>query len=153
MGPSSGMADPASPEATFLTATRNLLVALLGSNVFALFMAGLFECLSLRGVINLGLARVVLAFVWIIGVIGIVISERIWGRGSRDRLLWGLRAAVILALMLYGIHVGVSRVIRVTNVPTQSGPTAPTVIKQHATDSTCTNVVAGRNANINCQER
>jgi hypothetical protein len=70
-----GMPDP-KPD----SGLRNLIVALLGSNISALFIAGIYEYLSLRGVISVAAAWVVLIFVWLIGLAGIVLSEIVWGK-------------------------------------------------------------------------
>jgi len=100
-------------------ARRNAHVALfgiIGSNIFALCIAGIYEALSLRGVTSIPASRVVLAFVWLVGVAGIVTSERVWGRGLRHRILWGSLSAVVLLGLLFGLDQWVYQDQSVSNV-------------------------------------
>jgi hypothetical protein len=106
--------------------TRALLIALTGSNVFALMVGGVYEYLSLRGLISMKFAWAVLVFVWLLGVVGIVISEFVWGRGIKRRLWWGAGASIILGLILFAFDRGVSAIVRSqATVSTPSGTTQP----------------------------
>ena len=91
---------------------RELALALMGSNILSLCIGGIYEYLSLSGHIPTKYAWVVLVFVWVLGTGGIVISEWMWNGNSPRRKLWAAIASVILALLLWGLHVGVSRVIK-----------------------------------------
>jgi TM2 domain-containing membrane protein YozV len=46
---------------------RVILLALFSSNLFGLFIGGLYEFLSLRGIVNIALSRTVLVGVWLVG--------------------------------------------------------------------------------------
>lgn len=92
--------------------TRALLIALTGSNIFALIVGGIYEYLSLRGVISMSAAWIVLVFVWLLGVIGIVISEFVWGKGIKHRIWWGTGASVVLGLILFGFNSVVSMMMK-----------------------------------------
>jgi hypothetical protein len=95
-----------------------LLIALTGSNVSALIVGGIYEYLSLRGVISVSAAWVVLAFVWLLGVVGTVISESVWGKGIKHRLWWGVGASVVFGVALIALDGTVSRMAK-TQIPAQ----------------------------------
>jgi hypothetical protein len=84
--------------------TRGVVLGLFGSNIFSLFVAGLYEFLALRGVINMMAAWVVLLATWLIGVIGICLSEWVWGGTMKQRFWTGSLAAVILGIVLFGLN-------------------------------------------------
>lgn len=98
---------------------RNFLLALLGSNIFALIVVGIYEYLSLRGVINVRAAWIVLVFVWALGVAEIVLSEIVWGRLLKHRIRIGIGAAFVLALLLIAFDRAVDRL---------TGPTPPSAV-------------------------
>jgi hypothetical protein len=75
----------------------------LASGVVALFFASIFTYFSVAGLIHMVTARIILAFAWVLGVVGIVISETIWGKGLRHRIRIGLLSAATLAAVLFGI--------------------------------------------------
>jgi hypothetical protein len=91
---------------------RPLVLAILGSNLFALFMGGLYEYLSLRGVVSMKLAWVILVFVWVIGGVAIVTSEWVFGKSIKHKFRWGVVACACLGLLLFGFHNGVSWLVR-----------------------------------------
>lgn len=82
---------------------RRVLGAGLGSGVLSLVIAGIYEYFSLRGVISVALAWVILVGVWIIAVTGVVISEIVWGQRLRYRAVIGVGFAVALGLGLFGL--------------------------------------------------
>jgi hypothetical protein len=116
------LSQPPLPSPAPLAPAHGLLAALMGSNVVALIVGGLYEYLSLRGVVSMGLAWVVLIFVWLLGVFGIVLSEYVWGKGQPHRIRYGFIAAIASAILLFGFHKGVSAVIRSHGSYTQTQP-------------------------------
>jgi hypothetical protein len=128
----------------------------MGSNVFSLIVGGIYEYLSLRGVISMKAAWVVLVFVWLLGVINIVISEWVWGKGPKQRIWTGIVAALVLGAILAGFDAVVSHHLAgQQSVPPPPAPvtlgTVPVVINQTATNSECANFVAGSSARIQCE--
>jgi hypothetical protein len=99
---------------------RPLILGIIGSNVFGLVVAGIYESLSLNGVVNSRLSFFVLVFSWIIGVLGIVLSETVWGKGMRHRLLTGIGSATALSLLLFALNIGSSRLAEAQS--NQNGP-------------------------------
>lgn len=87
------------------------ILAICSSNLFALIVGGIYEYLSLRGVINVKAAWLVLVFVWFIGVIAIIFSEIVWGRRLRHKFWIGFISAAVLAALLWGLDAGVSRLL------------------------------------------
>ncbi|HEY5238676.1 MAG TPA: hypothetical protein VIJ62_09880 [Rhizomicrobium sp.] len=81
---------------------RGLAVAFLGSNILALVIASIFEYLSLRGFITVNHAWIVLLIVWLLGIVGIVFSEIVWGRDMQHRVRLGIISAIVLAALLFG---------------------------------------------------
>jgi hypothetical protein len=104
--------------------TRTLLIALTGSNIFALCVGGIYEYLSLRGVISVSAAWVVLLFVWLLGIVGIVISEWVWGKGIKHRIWSGIGTAFVLGLLLFGFDRAVTMGARPN--PTGQAISSPT---------------------------
>ncbi|MFZ1962685.1 MAG: hypothetical protein WAU78_04315 [Roseiarcus sp.] len=83
---------------------RAVILGLIGSNIFSLFVAGLYEYLALRGVTNMTAAWIVLLVTWVVGVIGICLSESVWGRTMKERMWTGALAAVILGGLLLALN-------------------------------------------------
>lgn len=102
---------------------REIVLALFGSNIFALVVGGVYEYLSLRGIVNMMAAWVVLIFVWLIGVIAIVFSEIVWGRSMKERLITGVSAAAFLAVLLFALNAWVDKLV----VPVQAKSSAPEI--------------------------
>jgi hypothetical protein len=133
---------------------RALLIALTSSNIFALIIGGIYEYLALRGVVSTRAAWAVLVFVWLLGVVPIVISERVWGKGPRQRIWSGIIAAVVLGAILVGFDTFISHALakpQSTPPPSASVPAAPVIINQSSTDSDCTNLVAGSDSRVQCE--
>lgn len=99
-----------------------VIKALLGSNIFGLFIGGIYEYLSLRGVVSMKLAWLVLIFAWGVGVIGIVLSEWIWGQEIRHKVRWGIVGSVVLAALLLAIHVSVNSILIHNKVEAKAHP-------------------------------
>ena len=155
MADSTPRTPPPLPVDSSLAPARALLIALTGSNVFALIVGSIYEYLSLRGVLSRWAAWCVLVFVWLLGVVGIVISEWVWGKGLKQRIWTGIIAAVLLGAILLGFDAFTSYFItKQEPVPPPLIPAAPvpptTVINQNAADSTCANQVAQAGSQINC---
>jgi hypothetical protein len=127
---------------------RSLIGMCIGSGVAALVVEFVFEFYALKGVISMKYAWICLAIAWAIGVTGIVISEVVWFKGLRHRLITGVIASVILAVALLSINYGASRMV--DNSPTTpQGDIVNTTITQDAKKSTASNVVSGRDSNVN----
>lgn len=89
---------------------RTAILAAAGSSFLSLFVTAICEYLTLRGIISVGAAWIVLAFAWAIGVIGIVLSEIVWGQKLRYRACIGITAAVLLGGSLWAFDLLVSAV-------------------------------------------
>lgn len=83
---------------------RKFALSILGSNITALMAAGIYAFLSLRGFVNVTAAWIVLFLVWLLGVLGIFLSEVFWGNRSRFRISIGIVAAVGLAGVLFSLN-------------------------------------------------
>jgi hypothetical protein len=131
---------------------REIVLALFGSNLFALVVAGIYEYLSLRGIVNMMAAWVVLIFVWLIGVIAIVLSERVWGGSMKQRIITGVSAAVISAALLFGVNALVDRLV----VPAQAKSSVPEIVlaqnQPEASSGSCNtkDSTVGGSINNNC---
>jgi len=75
--------------------------ALASSNLFGLFLAGLYEFLSLRGVVNVPASRIVLLIVLIVGCVlaGLVV----WSLNVHAKKRTVGSCAIMLAFLLYGL--------------------------------------------------
>jgi hypothetical protein len=94
------------------------ITALVCSNLFSLFVASVYEYLSLRGVLNVDASRYVLLFCWLIGFAGIV-SCIVLIR-NKQRVLTILLSALILAVALVGLDriVSALKPLQPTTMPT-----------------------------------
>jgi len=130
---------------------KNLLkmvAALIGSNVFALFVGAIYEYLALLGVISVAYAWIVLLFAWIILTLGIFSSEWIWST-TRVQRIWGAVASILVGLILFGFHLFIIQTCKLpAPPPVPSAPSPP--ITQTSVDSQCANVVSEGNVEINC---
>jgi hypothetical protein len=99
---------------------RFLFITLLSSNLFALFVGGLYEYLALRGVVDVAASRMVLIGAWLVGILiaGIII----WISNTSRKLLVLVLSAIFLGLALWGLDVCVSRLIAKTPRPTSVAP-------------------------------
>src|SRR5271165_4369378 len=82
-----------------------ILRGVLASGAVALFIATIYAYLEVAGLIHVGTARVILFFGWLVGVIGIVVSEQIWGRTLKHKLRVGMVASRALAAILFLLDV------------------------------------------------
>ena len=103
--------------------TRSVVLALMGSSLFALFVNGIYEYLALRGVVNTIAAWTVLIITWAIGVTGIVLSELTWGGSVKHRVFSGIAAAIALGILLLGLNFIIDR--SAGSVATASAQIAP----------------------------
>ncbi len=76
-----------------------LLRALLGCGALGLVGAGIYAYLSVAGVVHLGLARIILSGVWLVAVVAVVVSEVVWGRGTKHRVWVCILAGILLAVI------------------------------------------------------
>ncbi len=99
---------------------RFLFVTLLSSNLFALFVGGLYEYLALRGVVNMAASRVVLIGVWLIGIL--IASIIIWASSAYRKRLTFAVSAIFLGLALWSLDAYVSRLIARKPQPVSATP-------------------------------
>jgi hypothetical protein len=85
------------------------VIALICSNLFSLFVGGIYEYLSLRGVVNVDAARYVLFFCWVIGSAGIVICVLMLVDGAKKKFWFSAPYVVALAIFLSLLDLFVSR--------------------------------------------
>src|SRR5579871_2396210 len=78
-----------------------IAVALFSSNLFGLFLGGVWEFLSLRGVVNVLASRIVLAIVWLLGCL--LTALVVWSLGVRAKKRTALTGLLVLGLLLYGL--------------------------------------------------
>jgi hypothetical protein len=78
-----------------------IALALVSSNLFGLFLAGIYEFLSLRGVVNVQASRLVLFAVWLIGCLlsGFVA----WAFGIKAKVRTAGASGLILFVLLWGL--------------------------------------------------
>ncbi|MGI8772410.1 MAG: hypothetical protein ACR2JE_13350 [Acidobacteriaceae bacterium] len=79
------------------------LMRKLASGAFALFIAAVYEYLSLAGVFGMNPARAALIFAWAIGVLGVCASRPFQRRPGKGRVLIGALSGVVLAASLFGL--------------------------------------------------
>lgn len=77
--------------------------AILGSAAFAVLLEALWCYLAVSGLVHMGAARVVLVFAWLVGTIGIIVSDYVWGRPFVHRIRLGVFASIALGLLLIGL--------------------------------------------------
>lgn len=94
---------PLSPETESTSSGAKLLRGILASAVVTLFLGGIWEYLTLAGVISMGLARVFLVIAWIVGVAGVIVSELVWKKSLKHRALIGAGVAVLLGAAFLGL--------------------------------------------------
>lgn len=75
---------------------RNMVAGILASAALALVCAFVFASLTVYGVIDTGLARILLAIAWVIGVAGTAISDFVWEKGKKYRVVAPLVVAFVL---------------------------------------------------------
>jgi hypothetical protein len=128
-----------------------LVIALIGSNLFALFVEAIYEYLTLLGVVTLDHAWLALLFAWIVAVIGISVSVRALSKTVAQRLC-GVIAAMVLGVVLIGFHTYMIYSLKLPALPSPPAPpVAPRIMpSQTAIDSPCANLNAGANAQIVC---
>jgi hypothetical protein len=81
-----------------------LLRALFASGAFVLFVPTIYEYLALAGVVDSMIAaRIVLIFAVAIGFLGVLVSEIMWGKTLKRKVLTALFTAVVLALGLWAL--------------------------------------------------
>ncbi len=80
---------------------------LLASAIFALVITLVLAALQAGGIINMGLVRILLLAAWLVGVVGILLSDgfvhwKHWRKAS-------VTIALALAVVLYGVHLFIER--------------------------------------------
>src|SRR5258708_6160298 len=101
--PTEGVVMPRTETVVPQKQTGLILATVLGSNLFALFIGGIYEFLSLRGVVNVAASRIVLLGVWVIGVVLAVVLVRFAGIRARFATILGSAIVLLVALGLLDI--------------------------------------------------
>lgn len=83
--------------------TKRLVTGVLASNIFSLFCGCLFAYLSTSGLVHMSTARVILCFSWVIGSVGIVASEVVWGTKLKHKISICIGSVLLLGAWLYGL--------------------------------------------------
>jgi hypothetical protein len=97
------------------------LRGLLASGGVALFLASIYEYLSLAGVVDsMGAARVVLIFAGLIGFCGVLVSELFWGKSTTRKVLVSAISAVVLVGVLWRLDAWTVHYRATHPVPTTS---------------------------------
>jgi hypothetical protein len=82
-----------------------LLRGVLYSGAFGLFVSSIYAALGLAGVVDsMGAARLVLVFAWFCAVGGVLVSELLWGKSRRSKIVAVLCTAVIAAIFLTSVE-------------------------------------------------
>jgi hypothetical protein len=76
--------------------------ALICNNLFSLFVGGIYEYLSLRGVVNVDASRYVLFFCWVFGSLGIVICVVMLVDEPKKKL-WVIAPSVLVLGLFLGV--------------------------------------------------
>lgn len=134
---------------------RPFIVAIISSNVFGLFVGCLWEYLSLRGVVSTSLSWVVLVFAWVIGVVAIVTSEWLFGKGIKHKFLWGACGCIVLAALLIGFHTAVSRFAQPLPIRAPVSSAIPPPQPQVDVNGTCNvgNVGSANTISTDCSQQ
>jgi hypothetical protein len=80
---------------------RKLLVGIMASATLALVCAFVFAALTVYGVIDMGLARVLLLCAWLVGVAGTALSDLVWEKGGKHRIIFPLLVGVVLGAIFW----------------------------------------------------
>jgi hypothetical protein len=116
---------PQRGEKPSLSDAAKLIRGILASGATALFLASIYEYLSLAGVVDsMNAARAVLILAGLIGFFGVVGSELVWGKSHRQQLAVVASAAVLLCLSLWQLDSGTVR-YRSAHAPAASAPAPP----------------------------
>ncbi len=79
-----------------------LVRGLLASGAAAIFIASIYEYLSLAGVVDsMNAARIVLIFAGLVGFSGVLVSEIVWGKSRKTIVLTAIGTAVGLSFALW----------------------------------------------------
>jgi hypothetical protein len=93
----SGNSPPSTP------ATAKAIAAFLTSATLAIVLGAIWCYFTVSGLVHMGTARAILIFAWIIGTVGIIVSDWIWGKPFVHRIRLGIAASMLLGIILWGL--------------------------------------------------
>jgi len=115
------------PDKPPLSDAAKLTRGVLGSGAVAIFFASVYEYFSLAGVVDsMSAARVVLIFAWVIGFVGVLVSELVWGKSRKTIMRTAIGTALILTVGLWSLDSWTVRYRIAHAPPGASSPQTPT---------------------------
>jgi hypothetical protein len=79
------------------------LRAILGCAAFSIFLDAVWSYFAVSGLVHMESARAILIFAWLIGTVGIVVSDRVWAKQFVHRVRLSFAASILLAVLLLGL--------------------------------------------------
>jgi hypothetical protein len=102
-----------------------LVRGLLGSGGGAIVFAAISEYLALAGVVDsLAAARLFLIFAGLVGFVGVLVSEIVWGKSRKTIVLTAIATAFVLSLGLWRLDLWTVR-YRLAHAPPAIAPQTP----------------------------